>query len=97
MNKSDLVKKFSERFDIFPSRAAEIVNAVIAELSDALISDRRIEIRGFGSFVTKFYKSRCGRNPKTGDSVLIPSKRTPSFRVGRDLYHRLNNKGVEGS
>jgi integration host factor subunit beta len=61
-------------------------------MTDALTKDERIEIRGFGSFVAKVRESREGRNPKTGEKVLVPKKRTPFFTVGKELKERVDAK-----
>ncbi len=50
----------------------------------------RIEIRGFGSFQVKIREAREGRNPKTGEEVRIPRKRTPFFKVGKELKERID-------
>ena len=50
----------------------------------------RIEIRGFGSFQVKVREAREGRNPKTGEPVHIPAKRTPFFKVGKELKEMVD-------
>jgi integration host factor subunit beta len=61
-------------------------------MTDALVKEDRIEIRGFGSFRVKHRKSRDGRNPKTGDPVKVPNKRIPFFTVGKELKEKLNHE-----
>jgi len=57
-----------------------------------LIKDDRIEIRGFGSFVMREYKTYTGRNPKTGKEVEVKPKRLPFFKVGKELRERMNGR-----
>jgi integration host factor beta subunit len=72
-----------------------IVNSVFASMAEALKRGDRIEIRGFGSFQVKLREAREGRNPKTGQIVSIPSKRSPFFKVGKELKERVNYKPME--
>ena len=59
---------------------------------DALVKGDRIEIRGFGSFVMREYKTYTGRNPKTGSEIEVKPKKLPYFKVGKELRGRMNNK-----
>jgi len=85
MNRSDLVDEIARR-NRLPRRTADMaVGTVFGSISDALIEGERIEIRGFGSFAPREYQGYVGRNPKTGKSVEVSSKRLPFFRVGKEL------------
>ena len=59
-------------------------------MRDGLVSGGRIEIRGFGSFIVKEYKSYQGRNPKTGNKINVPPKKLPFFKVGKELRERVD-------
>jgi len=61
-------------------------------MTESLRKGDRIEIRGFGSFQVKVREAREGRNPKTGEEVKIPAKRTPFFKVGKELKERIEAK-----
>jgi integration host factor subunit beta len=50
----------------------------------------RIEIRGFGSFVVKEYKGYTGRNPKTGEQIVVQNKSLPFFKAGKELKENIN-------
>jgi integration host factor subunit beta len=65
---------------------------MIEQMSQALASGERIEIRGFGSFSLHFLPPRMGRNPKTGDSVELNGKYVPHFKPGKELRERVNLK-----
>ena len=60
-------------------------------MSQALIDSDRIEIRGFGSFMVKDYKSYMGRNPKTGEIIQVNEKKLPFFKVGKELRERVDS------
>ena len=69
-----------------------IVNCIFDTMFEALVRQNRIEIRGFGSWYVKDYKSYTGRNPKTGASVKVSEKRLPFFKVGKELKKRIDEK-----
>ena len=59
-------------------------------IADALQRGDKIELRGFGSFRVRRRASRTGRNPKTGQGVVVPAKRVPYFKPGKELRELLN-------
>ena len=72
------------------SEAELVVNKVFDELGTALTEERRIEIRGFGSFSIRSRDSRIARNPRTGEKVKVTSKKMPYFRAGKNIGKYLN-------
>lgn len=91
MTKSDLIERIAARQDQLPPRDVEMaVKMIMEEMARALINNRRIEIRGFGSFCLHYRAPRSGRNPKTGDTVELPGKWVPYFKPGKELRERVN-------
>jgi integration host factor subunit beta len=91
MTKSDLIERVAARMEHISKKDTEVVvNTIFDSMTDALRTNDRIEIRGFGSFQVKVREAREGRNPKTGDEVRIPAKRTPFFKVGKELKERID-------
>ncbi len=90
MVKSELIEKLSDRAGITLFKAEELVDLFFNTLSSTLAKGGRIEIRGFGAFSVKEYKSYVGRNPKTGGEVEVPSKRLPVWRTGTELRQRVD-------
>ena len=90
MNKSELIKTLAETKDLHIDEAADIVNAFVDSVKQALINEDRIEIRGFGSFSLHYRAPRVGRNPKTGESVRLDGKFVPHFKPGKELRDRVN-------
>ncbi|MCC7387033.1 MAG: integration host factor subunit beta [Deltaproteobacteria bacterium] len=90
MNKSELVEKLAERAKITKKRAEQVVNLVFEQMTEALRRGDRIEIRGFGSFTSKAYDAYTGRNPRTGETIHVPAKRLPFFKVGKELKERVD-------
>ena len=93
MNKSELIEKLAQKCDLGHLQAEEVVTMIIDKMRLALASQKRIEIRGFGSFTVKQYESYWGRNPKTGDKIWVSPKKLPAFKVGKELRERLNLTG----
>ncbi len=92
MNKSDLVDVVSNRANITRKRIEDVVNLIFDSMMDAMVRGDRIEIRGFGSFVVKHYESYTGRNPRTGESIQVPPKKLPFFKVGKELKERVDEE-----
>lgn len=90
MNKSDLITQLAYTMDIPTRQATSIVNILIDTMSDTLAQGENIEIRGFGSFAVKEYKSYTGRNPKSGETFKVKPKKLPVFKVGRELRERVS-------
>lgn len=91
MTKSDLIEILVTKTNLPKKRIEQIVNCVLDSLFEALVSGDRIEIRGFGSWYVKEYKSYTGRNPKTGSTVKVSEKRLPFFKVGKELKKRIDD------
>jgi len=95
MNKTNLIKQVSERNKIQLNVAKVIVDTIFNGMSESLEKGQRIEIRGFGTFVVRHYRAYKGRNPKTGESVDIPPKKLPCFKVGKELKEMVHIPIVE--
>jgi integration host factor subunit beta len=83
MNKAGFTEKFAERNDIPVKIADKIIDTIINEIKESLVQRKRVEIRGFGSFSVKEYKTYTGRNPKTGDKIEVQKKLAPQFKVSK--------------
>jgi integration host factor subunit alpha len=71
-------------------RAAKIVDSLFEKIKESLAKGEDVRIFGFGKFQLKFKWARKGRNPQTGESLIIRSRRTVSFRVSRKLREKMN-------
>ena len=90
MTKAELVDEVSKVSDLTRKHSEVIVDAVFASIVDALQKGDKIELRGFGSFRIRHRDSRTGRNPKTGAGVVVPAKRVPHFKPGKELRELIN-------
>ncbi len=96
MNKSELVEKLSEKTGVGVIQAEELVNLMFNHMKASLLEGGRIEIRGFGRFKVKEYGSYWGRNPKTGEKIMVSPKKLPTFKLGKELNKRLNGGELPG-
>ena len=98
MTKSELIERLTWQQTHLPHKDVELaVRLIIEEISDALMREQRVEIRGFGSFSLHYRPARVGRNPKTGDPVSIPAKYVPHFKPGKELRERVNESESDES
>jgi integration host factor subunit beta len=93
MTKSELTNKVTEKTGFPRRRAEDAVNLIFDLMSETLVRGGRIEIRGLGSFTVKEYGAYVGRNPKTGESINVPPKKLPFFKVGKELKERVDSIG----
>ncbi|MDT8273313.1 MAG: integration host factor subunit beta [Desulfomonilia bacterium] len=92
MNKSELIEELSMRMALHPKKAEFLVNTILNSMINAMKQSRRIEIRGFGSFVMRQYRPYVGRNPKTGEKIKVKEKILPFFKAGKDMRDRVNGE-----
>ncbi|MDR6236105.1 integration host factor subunit beta [Pseudomonas oryzihabitans] len=91
MTKSELIERIVSYQGQLSSRDVELaIKTMLEQMAQALSTGDRIEIRGFGSFSLHYRAPRTGRNPKTGESVLLDGKFVPHFKPGKELRDRVN-------
>ena len=89
--KSKLLKQLSENYPNFLKKDLEkFTDIILNEIKRALKRGDRVELRGFGVFYTNLQKARISRNPKTGEKVNTPEKKTIHFKMSKDLFKKLN-------
>jgi integration host factor subunit beta len=91
MTKSELIQYLADANPHLYQRDIErIVTTIFGEITSALESGNRVELRGFGAFSIKERGSRVGRNPRSGEVVNVAAKRLPYFKTGKQLREKLN-------
>lgn len=91
MTKSELIESLvAKNPSLQVKNVEDAVKEILEQLSDALASDERVEVRGFGSFSLHYREPRSGRNPRTGESVKVAAKCVPHFKAGKELKERVN-------
>ena len=91
--KSKLLKQLSKNYPNFLKKDLDkFINIILKEIKNTLNRGERVELRGFGVFSTNTQKARISRNPKTGEKVNTPEKKTIHFKMSKDLFKKLNNE-----
>jgi len=90
--KSELLKQLQNNYPNFLKKDLEkFTNIILIEIKRALKRGERVELRGFGIFSTKKQKARISRNPRSGEKVHTPEKKTIHFKMSKDLFKKINN------
>jgi integration host factor subunit beta len=90
MNRCELIQALQESMNLSKSEATQTVKLFFDSIIDALLKGDRVEIRGLCTFRIKEYASFAGRNPKTGEDVIVKPKKLPVLRVGTELKQRVD-------
>lgn len=91
MNKSELIKGIAQELGIPLQKASPIIDTMLKAMISSLVAGGSIEIRGFGSFGVKKYRSYEGRNPKTGEKIKVAPKKLPVFKVSKALKEQVKD------
>tara|TARA_A100000164_G_C21578777_1_gene617516 strand:- start:317 stop:607 length:291 start_codon:yes stop_codon:yes gene_type:complete len=91
--KSKLLNQLSKNYPNFLKKDLEkFTDIILKEIKNTLKRGERVELRGFGIFSTRIQNARISRNPKTGEKVNTPKKKTIHFKMAKDLFRKLNDK-----
>ena len=91
--KSRLLQKIYKKYPNFYKKDLEkFFNIILEEIKYSLKKGERVELRGFGIWSTRNQKSRISRNPKTGEKVHTPEKKTIHFKMAKELFNKINNE-----
>jgi integration host factor subunit alpha len=92
MTKADIVENVYEKLGGFTKKeAADLVDVVFDTIKDTLADGEKLKISGFGNFVVREKRQRVGRNPQTGDEILISARKVLTFKPSQVLKNSLNN------
>ncbi len=91
ITKSKFLKKIFENYPNFYKKDLEkFFDIILEEIKYSLKKGERVELRGFGAWSTHTQKASIRRNPKTGDKVSIPEKKTIHFKISKELFKKIN-------
>ena len=90
MNRSELTAKVAAGMSLSKSDAASAVGVVFPTIADALAGGEAITIAGFGTFTVRDRPAREGRNPRTGETIVIAPSHTPAFKARKALRESVN-------
>ena len=91
--KSKLIKELKKSYPNFLTRDLnKVVEIILKEIKETLNRDEGVELRNFGTFRVNIQKASIRRNPKTGEKVNVPKKKTIKWKMSKDLFTKLNNE-----
>lgn len=85
MTKSELITQISERCEFSKKDSEKALSAVISSITDALIEGDKVQLVGFGTFEVRDRKEKESKNPRTGETIVVPAKKAPAFKPGKAL------------
>jgi integration host factor subunit beta len=94
MTRAELVEEVARASKLTRKQSEVVVEAVFMAVGSALQSGEKVEVRGFGSFRVRRRQSRPGRNPRTGEGVIVPARSVPYFKPGKDLRRLINRDAL---
>lgn len=92
VTRADLSEAVYQEVGLSRNESAELVEAVLDEVSQNLVKGDNVKISSFGSFIVRSKGGRIGRNPKTGEEVPIAPRRVLVFRPSQVLKSRVSNR-----
>ncbi len=92
MNKGELVSAVAARAGLSKGDASRAVECTFEAITRALQSGDEVKVVGFGSFMIAERAAGEARNPRTGEKVMVPAQKTPTFRAGQQLRSAVNSQ-----
>lgn len=89
MNKAELIEKLSQKTKMTKIQTEFLIDATLEVIQATVAKGEEVKLVGFGTFSKAKRKARKGRNPKTGESVVIPGMNVPRFKPGKDFRELL--------
>ena len=90
MNKSDLIQAMSQDVGITKPQAAEALDSLLENIIKGLADQQSVRLSDFGVFSVLERSERIGRNPRTGEEITIPGKKTIKFKAWKNLNDTIN-------
>ena len=90
MTKADIVERIYERVGLSKKEAADVVESIFEVIKGRLEAGEKVKISGFGNFVINDKRPRKGRNPQTGDEIIISGRRVLTFKPSQVLKRTIN-------
>ena len=92
LTKNDMISKLTEQTKLDQKKATDSVESIIEIIKSTLASGEDVLVSGFGKFCVNIKNERRGRNPATGDDLILPAKKVVTFKCSGKLKDRMNGK-----
>ena len=90
--KSKFLTQLSKNYPNFLKKdLVKFTDIILKEIKEALMRGERVELRGFGVFSTNIQKESLRRNPKTGEKVKVPQKKSIQWKMSKEMLEKLND------
>ena len=91
--KSELIRELKKSYPNFLTKdLIKVVEIILKEIKNSLNKNEGVELRNFGTFRTNIQRASIRRNPKTGEKVSVPKKKTIKWKMSKDLFKKINNE-----
>ncbi len=90
MNKNDLIAQVADRTELSRADATKVIDAALESITEALKAGDEVRLVGFGTFAVSSRAASEGRNPRTGEKIVIPASKQPKFKAGKGLKDSVN-------
>ena len=97
MTKADIVERIYEKVGFSKKEATEVVESIFELVKKRLEQGEKVKISGFGNFVVNEKRPRKGRNPQTGDEIVISGRRVLTFKASQVLKKTMNGGPASGT
>ena len=85
MNKTELIAVIADQAEVTQAMAEKVVNTFVDVVKDSLAKEEKVVVTGFGTFEVRHRVARRGKNPRTGEEIIVPAQKTPGFKAGKLL------------
>lgn len=85
MNKTELIAVVAHESDITIKQASDILDSYIKVITETLATGEKVVVTGFGTFEVRTRVERTGKNPRTGETIIVPEQKSPAFKAGKLL------------
>jgi len=85
MNKTELIAVIADQAEVTQAMAEKVVNTFVDVVKDTLAKEEKVVVTGFGTFEVRHRVARRGKNPRTGEEIIVPAQNTPAFKAGKLL------------
>lgn len=92
MNKTELVAAVAEKAGLTKKDVEKTINAFLDTVKEEVAADGKVQLIGFGTFESRVRKERMGKNPKTGEEIIIEEAKVPAFKAGKAFKDVVNVK-----
>ena len=93
MTKRNIANAIAEEVGLTQTQASQIIQKTFGAIVNILVEEGRLELRNFGVFEVRWRKPRIGRNPRTGEKVMVPEKCTVIFKAGQVVERQVEEEG----